>query len=229
MQRRNFVEITIITAIFLLFGSCVSSSTKMVVNFDSGPLYGMVYDLDNQPVQSADVTIANLFSARTDGNGRFKFPELSCGIYTITISKESFETTSLTFDFNSPTQVVYARIASLDQLVSRANDEIIKKNYKQAQYYLDRAKNINEHEPVLRYSQAFLYYKQGDTEKALKILESLVNDGFKCFGVYMLFADIYEIILNDIPQAIVYLKEAIKVLGPDMEIEERISKLEKSK
>ncbi len=86
---------------------------------EQAPLNGMVYDYDNRPVSDVAVVLDEKWKIETDINGRFSFPLVEPGDYTLELEKEGYEPLERTFHFHSRTQVFYIKIVPLDQLSRR--------------------------------------------------------------------------------------------------------------
>ncbi|MCF0238292.1 MAG: carboxypeptidase regulatory-like domain-containing protein [Sphaerochaetaceae bacterium] len=68
---------------------------EIVLSSKSGGIKGLVVDKDNNPIVGAQVTIGT-YTALTDENGKYERTDLALGSYTITVSKDGYNSKSLT-------------------------------------------------------------------------------------------------------------------------------------
>ena len=94
----------------LLFVIIIFTVTLSLAQLYPGRVTGRVQDAQGAVVSGANVKLTNpatglVRTATTDANGEFNFPELALGTYTLTITKEGFETTIVTDIHTSQGQV----------------------------------------------------------------------------------------------------------------------------
>ena len=94
----------------LLFVIIIFTVTFSLAQLYPGRVTGRVQDAQGAVVSGANVKLTNpatglVRTATTDANGEFNFPELALGTYTLTITKEGFETTIVTDIHTSQGQV----------------------------------------------------------------------------------------------------------------------------
>ncbi len=65
---------------------------------------------------------------------------------------------------------------SADYQIRKANEAIKSENYSSALEYIDKAKNINSENPELILLESDVYLKMEDSEKALDVLKTYLND-----------------------------------------------------
>jgi tetratricopeptide (TPR) repeat protein len=212
----------------LLLASCASQDKVDIINFDRSPLFGMVYDDDNQPCSGAKLTIDGQQGPVTDIRGRFILPDLSRGDHTLIVQKEGFEELSLKFQFLSKTDVLYVKTISFGQLLSKAERSLEERKWDNADEFLARAEKLNPADPVLLYLRAVEMYKTGKYDQAVQYLNTIIEKGVKDANVYLFLADIYEKNLNNPEKAIenlqIYLEKRT-----DPDVQKRLDNLKGKK
>jgi len=84
-------------------------------------LNGMIYDSNNEPVADVLVQVTDIIKTNRDIYGHFHIENLRADTeYTITCSKEGYETASVKFVYNSISEVAYIRMYSSEQLLGLA-------------------------------------------------------------------------------------------------------------
>jgi tetratricopeptide (TPR) repeat protein len=222
MSRK--VPLLVLIAAILL--SCASKEPAVLKSFEKATLSGMVYDYDNRPCSGVAVTLDDEWTVAADINGRFVFTAVGAGEHKLEFAKEGYEMLLLPFEFVSRTQVVYAKIASLDQLIRRIETAISEKNWREAQEDLARASAIEEQNPIVRYLRSVLLLEKGDVDQAVAILVRIIESGKADPVVYLSLADIYQHRLLDIRSAMRYLDGFLELRG-DPEVQERYDELKR--
>lgn len=184
----------------LVLASCATASNQDPLHFDSAPLFGMIYDLDNRPCVGISLTLDGTQKATSDIDGRFVLLALKPGPHAVTASGTEYETVQLSFNFVNQTQVLYLKLVSFDQLLAQAQDALGQKKWREAEGLLNRAAAIHDTNAVLVYLRAILDYQQGNAASAASRLESLASGGTTIPYVYLFLADLYQYSLNK-PQA----------------------------
>ena len=166
--------------ISLLFLSCATSKNS-IIDFKKAPLYGMIYDLNNNPLSGVLIKIKTehnttaetdpeedniVRQAISDINGRFVIPNLKKGNHTLFSSLEDFEKMQLEFAFLNRTRVMYLKMVSLNNLLQYAEDALGKKEYKEAGEMLKRAAVLKPEVPQMLYLKAVLFFKEQQPEQA---------------------------------------------------------------
>jgi tetratricopeptide (TPR) repeat protein len=193
-------------------------------------LRGMVYNEERMPVQ--DVVIAFMdhdkerATTKTDVHGRFVLPEVPFGKVTIKLTKESFEVLYWSFSFESPTQIVYAKMISLSELLDDSADAIQKRDWAMTKACLDRAMRIEPDNVIAQYLDAQMLARQGNAEGAVEILEKLASGDAPSFAVELTLGDLYQNSLGQPEKALEHLKKALTVKD-DLDVENRVDDLEK--
>ncbi len=165
--------------------------------FDEAPLFGMVYDTDNQPCAGVAFKVDGGASLTTDVRGRFVLPSLSKGEHRLEASKDGYEDLAVTFQFLNRTDVLYLRMTSFSRLRAMAEESMDQRRWEEAGGLLERAKALNATDPVFLYLQALLAYRTERYPDAVGFLEDLIDAGVREAHVYLLLADLYEKHLQD--------------------------------
>jgi tetratricopeptide (TPR) repeat protein len=208
----------------LLLLSCVSQDKVDIINFESAPLFGMIYDDDNQPCAAAGLTVDGKTGPTTDIRGRFLIPDLRRGEHTISVKKDGFEELSLTFQFMNKTDVLYVKVVSFTQLLSQAERALEERKWSDAAGFLARAEKLYPGDAYYLYLRAVEAYKTGKFEEAVRHLNAILEKGAREPYVYLFLADIYEKNLVDRGKAIENL-ELYLSMQADAEAEKRLETL----
>jgi tetratricopeptide (TPR) repeat protein len=208
----------------LALASCASQRNVDQQTFDTAPLFGMIYDGDNQPCAGVQLTVDGRPGPVTDIRGRFVVPDLSRGEHTILAHKAGYEDLSTNVTFLSRTDALHLGMTSFDQLLDLARQSIADTRWKEAETYLSRAARIDPADGVLRYLDAVLAWKKGDFQSAESSLTSILDSGAAEPAVFLFLADIYQNDLKDHAKAIASLESYLK-LRADPDAESRLAGL----
>lgn len=209
------------SAIAFLSALLLASCATLGSNDSKPPFYGMVYDRDNQPVQNAVVVLDGKETAATDVNGRFALANLDPGVYEVELRKEGYEPLSTSVEYFSPTQVLYVKMTSRDQLLSQAETAIAERRWQEASDLVDRADRVDPENPATLFLRAVVLFRRGQPEEARAILESLLARDYKEPSIHLFLADILQYRLSDPAGAASHLREFLR-LRYDPVIEERL-------
>jgi hypothetical protein len=209
-------------ALFLL--SCATASNQDPLHFESAPLFGMIYDLDNKPCPGISLTMDGTQKATSDIDGRFVLLALKPGPHAVTASGADYETVQLSFNFVNQTQVLYVKLVSFDQLLAQAQDALGQKKWRDAESLLKRAAAIHDTNTVLVYLRAILDYQQGDAASAASRLEALTSGGTSIPYVYLFLADLYQYSLDKPLSAQKVLTDYLKQ-NDDSDVRKRLDAL----
>jgi tetratricopeptide (TPR) repeat protein len=209
------------TAISLLSALLLASCGTLGSNDSKPPFYGMVYDRDNQPVQNAVVVLDGKETAATDVNGRFALANLDPGVYEVELRKEGYEPLSTSVEYFSPTQVLYVKMTSRDQLLSQAETAIAERRWQEASDLVDRADRIDPDNPATLFLRAVVLFRRGQPEEARAILEGLLARDYMEPSIHLFLADILQYRLADPVGAASHLREFL-LLRYDPVVEERL-------
>lgn len=224
--RMNTHTAALLLLPLLLFCSCATNNKTTVYDFQTAPLFGMIYDYDNTPCANVRMRIDGADGPVSGINGRFIVQSLSRGEHRIVFTKEGYETESLSFQFLNKNQVLYVRMISFEQLLEKAEDAIEYHQWEEGDELLKRAEQIKGNDPLARYLKAVLLKEKGEAEKAVEILLEILRSGFKGPYVYLALGDLYQYQLQDIPEAVRYIEEYLK-LEANREVQKRLEELKK--
>lgn len=211
-------------ACVLFLASCTTASNRDPLHFESAPLFGMIYDLDNKPCPGISLTLDGTQKATSDIDGRFVLLALKPGPHAITASGADYETVQLSFNFVNQTQVLYVKLISFDQLLAQAQDALGQKKWRDAEALLKRAAAIHDTNTVLVFLRAILDYQQGNAASAASRLETLISGGTTIPYVYLFLADLYQYSLDKPQSAEKVLADYLK-LNDDPDMRERLDAL----
>ncbi len=209
----------------LLLLTCQTQGPLALKKFEQAPLNGMVYDYDSRPVSNVTVVLDEKWKIETDINGRFCFPLVEPGDYTLELEKEGYEPLELTFHFHSRTQVFYIKIISLDQLSRRIETAVSNRKWKESDTLIERALKIEPDNPIVHYLKAFLELKKGNFESAAETLLAILDSGHNDLVILLSLADLYEYKLENPVAAKQWLYRCLQV-EEDPEIRKRYERLE---
>lgn len=214
-----------VAAVSLLLASCAGVSKRDPLAFKNAPLLGMVYDHDNRECPNVHLVVDGKDHATTDINGRFILPNLTSGVHKLLATKSGYEPLEVSFDFTSPTQVLYLKVYSFDELLKQAELALRQEQWQVGQGYLHRAAAVKSHDVVLSYLEAILAFKKKEYGGAAHRLEALVASGSQDPSVYLFLADLYQYRLAR-PAAAVRALESYLKLADDPGVEARLQALE---
>jgi tetratricopeptide (TPR) repeat protein len=208
----------------LLAVSCASQHAGDSLAFDAAPLFGMVYDGENQPCAGVRLTVDGREGPLSDARGRFVVPGLARGEHRIVARKDGYEDLAVSLAFLARTDVLHLRMTSFDQLLGMAQEALRDTRCDDAEAYLSRAERLDPVDAVLRYLFALHAWKTGQFAAAVGHLNAIVSDGGKQPAVLLFLADLYERNLGDRGKAIESL-EAYLELRSDPDVELRLEAL----
>jgi hypothetical protein len=208
----------------LLTISCASEKVRDGLAFEAAPLFGMVYDEENQPCAGVRLTVDGVEGPLSDLRGRFIVPDLGRGEHRLIARKEGFEELSIPFAFLARTDVLYLRMTSFDELLGMAQEALRDSRLGDAAALLARAERLDPEDSVLRYLFALHAWKTGRYAEAAGHLNAIAGDGGRQPAVLLFLADLYERHLGDPAKAIENL-EAYLILRDDPDVRQRLEAL----
>jgi len=140
----------IIIGLALSFSSCLTKDRTASMEFADAPLFGMVYDFDNQPCSGALIVLDDEEGPQTDINGRFVIGHLPRGEHKVQVKKEGYEELNTNFKFSNKNQVLYLRVISFNQLLRKTEYALEKKRLKETGELIQRVEAINADEEAGR-------------------------------------------------------------------------------
>jgi len=201
----------IVIALALSFSSCLSKDRSASMGFADAPLFGMVYDVDNQPCSDALIFIDNEEGPQTDINGRFVIGYLPGGEHKVQVKKDGYEELIANFKFSNKNQVLYLRVISFNQLLRKTEYALEKKRLKETGELIQRVEAIDADHPVAMYLKAVYLMECRKPEEAVIILNKILAKGYEEPVVYITLADIYQYRIDDAGKAVFYLEESLKI------------------
>ncbi len=212
-KMKAFHRAVHVALVFLLctIFSCTTLKQESVYDFQTAPLFGMIYDYDNKPCPDVKTIVDGEEGPTSDINGRFVIQAVSKGKHRVSCTKDGYEKVSMTFQFSSRNQVLYVRMISFNQLLDSAEKAIEDQRWEEGKNLIQRAEQIKQNDPLALYLKAILLKERGEAQKAVEVLLSVVNSGFRGPYVYVALADIYQYQLSDFHNAAQYLEEYLKM------------------
>jgi tetratricopeptide (TPR) repeat protein len=213
----------------LLLASCATPQKKNPLSFDKAPLFGMIYDEDNQPCAGARLIIDGVEGKGetglvTDIRGRFVLPDLPPGEHHLVARKEGYEELSAKIVFLNSTDALFLRMVSFGQLLTNAEKALEERKWEQAGDFLARAGKLDPGDSVFLCLQAVKAYRTGCYPEAVGFLNGILESGIHEPSVYLFLADIYEKKLCDQEKAIENLQLYLGKRA-DSDVEQRLAEL----
>jgi len=203
-----------------LLSSCVTVGKGNLLQTN-----GMIYDLDNKPVNDVVVTVDGKTVTSTDINGHFSLATLEARkLYEFNFGKLGFESVPMSLVCTDPSQVIYVKMASGNQLLGEAEKYLKASDWKNASILLDRALKTDRDKTELTYLQASFLYLKKDYAAALTALVKMIDSGVDEPYIYIFAADILQYRLNDNETAAKYLRHFLD-LNYDPDIQTRYNAL----
>jgi hypothetical protein len=188
-------------------------------------LYGMVYDREHKPLHNVAVYIDGVHRASSDINGRFVLSGLDIGgAYTITVSKERYETMETHFVFGGSAQVLYLNLISGGQLLAEAEKAIEERRWMEAEAFLLRAEGAEAETVFISFLRAALAYRRGQNETALQVLMGMIEAEQGTPHVYLFIADMYQYKLSR-PEEAAHWLQLFLDMRYDAAVQARLSAL----
>jgi hypothetical protein len=208
----------------LLAVSCASEKARDGLAFDTAPLFGMVYDGDNQPCAGVRLSVDGSEGPLSDLRGRFVVPDLARGEHRLVARKEGYEDLSIRIAFLNRTDVLHVSMTSFDQLLGMVQEALRDNRFDDAAASLARAERLDASDAVLRYLYALHAWKTGQWAAAVNHLNAIAGAGGRQPAVLLFLADLYERQLGDPGKAIENL-EAYLILRDDPDVRQRLEAL----
>lgn len=210
--------------VILLICACETVEPGDPYDFEFAFLYGMVYDNANQPVSGATIVIDGQPGPTTDLSGRFVLPDVSRGTHQVEISRDGYERRHIPFEFLNQTQVLYAKVWSLNDLVRAATDLLEEGDLGPASQMISRAEAVDGDDPAVRFLTAVLTYRRKGAAAALEVVSDLSATHPSLAYVHLFAADLCQYELDLPEEARRYLGRFASVAN-DEEVERRIREL----
>ena len=162
--------------ILLILPGC-ATKLDSVTEFESAPLFGMIYDMQNVPVQGVILRIDGDIVAQSDIEGRFLLPSVIKGNHVLSAEKDQYEPITYSFDFLNRTQVLHLSMTSDRNLIQEIENALSKNDTRRAQEKLERLLAIKPGDPEVLFLEAIINYKNGEIDKAKAIISRLKSRG----------------------------------------------------
>jgi Flp pilus assembly protein TadD len=208
----------------LLAVSCASERARDGLAFDTAPLFGMVYDGENQPCAGVRLMVDGKEGPLSDLRGRFVVPDLARGEHRLVARKDGFEDLAVEFPFFDRTDVLHVSMTSFEQLLGMAQDALRDNRLGEAEAVLERAERLDPEDAVLRYLFAVHAWRAGRYADAVRHLDRIEGGRGRQPAVLLLLADLYERHLGDAEKAIENL-EAYLLIRDDPDVRQRLEAL----
>jgi len=224
---RRIVGALLLIAVLLV--GCASQGNNDGRLFDKAPLFGMMYDEENQPCAGVKLSVDGVTNNSdtglvTDIRGRFMLPDLSRGAHTLEATKEGCEQLNEKILFLNRTDVLFLRMISFGQLLAKAEKALEERKWDDAEAFLARAEKLDPGDSVLHFLRAVKAYRTKKYGDAVDLLNGILAKGVKEPSIYLFLADIYQKDLGDPRKAIDSL-EAFLAKRADSEVEKRLTAL----
>jgi hypothetical protein len=181
IRMRSRLCFAVAACAITLFDSC--STWKDPSDFESAPLYGMVYDERKQPCSGVEIRIdrpSNVYlRSITDVNGRFMAPHVRRGKHILFLSKPGYEPREIVFEFLNRTQVFHVRMVSGAKLLLEFEQALLREHLDAAREYAVRISKVGGFEGIAVFLHALLAYKRGEYREALARLDGLESRSYR--------------------------------------------------
>ena len=216
--RTGILGYALALVVALLGVSCASQQADDGRAFATAPLFGMVYDGENQPCAGVRIAVDSRDGLLSDVRGRFVVPDLARGDHQLVARKDGYEELAISIAFLERTDVLHLSMTSFDQLLGMAQEALRDARFGDVEAYLARAERLDPDDGVLRYLFALHAWKTGQSAAAAGHLNAIVRAGGRQPAVLLFLADLYERDLDDREKAIESLEAYLAQRGdPDAE------------
>ena len=143
---------------------------------DASSLEGIVYSTGGSPLHGVEVRVGAGPTVRSDRAGRFSLPAPTPGTHRVSASREGYEPCETRVDIAGPTDVLYLRLRSVDDLVASARTAIDRGRLVEALDLLKRAREISPESPAPAYLAAIVHVESGEYARARAVLDGLTSE-----------------------------------------------------
>ena len=123
-SRTGILGFASVLVVALLGVSCASQQAGDGLAFDAAPLFGMVYDEENQPCAGVRLAVDGREGPLSDVRGRFVVPDLARGEHQLVARKDGYEDLAVSIAFLERTDVLHLSMTSFDQLLGMAQEAL---------------------------------------------------------------------------------------------------------
>lgn len=139
------------------------------------PLHGMIYSHNHLPVAGVKIYVDGIYAASSGVNGRFTIKFQPFGSYQLNFECPGYQTFQNQIDFIEQSQVFYIRLTSINDLLKKAEELLVKSGWREGSKVLEKAQIIDPNNPLLLFMQALTYQQLGENDTAEKKLQQLKN------------------------------------------------------
>ncbi len=168
-------KLIILIAWAAVLPGCTSSGTPQSSNFTKAPLLGIVYTMEGTPLVGVEICVDDTVTALSDTGGRFVIPPAEKGVHYFTFKKEGYETLNKELNFTDPSQMIYSRLTSMNNLITELTRALKNKQMKAAESLLTRASVIDPDSKKIKYLKAVYFVKKGKYPDASSLIEELIR------------------------------------------------------
>ena len=123
--------------------------------------------------------------------------DLARGTHSLAVAKAGYERLEATVEFFDKSQVLYLKVISLDQLLSKLEEALAQRRLAEAAALVARAEGVNSTHTDVRYLKAVYLVRSGEPRQAAALLEQLVAEGERAPALHLTLADVYQYALAD--------------------------------
>ena len=169
----------VLSILVFLFALTALSCKTTGLGSKAADVHGMIYDFSNRPVANCEILLGRWHRSISDVNGRFNFPNVSFGNYTVTGKKKGFESYSETVAIRGKGQIIYIRLPSQSQLLNLVDEALLANDFVMAQEMAERAYQIDSGNAEMLFYYAAVKFRLRDYDGAMAFLEKAKASGSK--------------------------------------------------
>ncbi len=156
-----------------LFVSCNS------INYKDLELMGIVYDYENQCLQSCEIYLNNKLVAKTDLNGHFKILIDEPSSKELVVKKKNYEIKKMNLDEISNSKCLFIKLKSSEELLIEILKELDNENYKIASELCEQIFCDEEEKYKIDFINAYSKINIQEFDDAKNRIENLEMSKFK--------------------------------------------------
>lgn len=169
-------RIAALVMILATIGACRTDMVHMRDDLEKAMITGKVISEEGLPLEGVEVELNKLQESRTDINGRFLFPYVRYGTYTVKFTKDGYAPEELSFTYkwkNRRENFVKMKLYSLNYLLKEVEEYLTEDNLEEAEALMAKLKTIDADDQTVRYLEAVIFYMRKMYGAAVPILEEL--------------------------------------------------------
>ncbi len=164
----------VITFFIISISGCTSLDKTSDNKFVTAPLMGMLYTSEGLAADEVNIFFDGKAAAVSDINGRFVIPEVNRGRHQFEFRKEGMETLTTELDFRNPTQILYASMIPLDEILEELEEALKQNRLADAANLIKRGSAVKKDDLRLEYLRIVYLVKKGELDTASeKVMELL--------------------------------------------------------